>query len=225
MQEDDLARLAREGRQKIETQSKQRAELELERGETHVRVALGVHYGSPRKRIPFVVMMLGIVGTLAVAFREDTLPYMAITLPMLLYGALALGLLEPSASEERIAEERAFVSKQPFTVTGYFESLAKEPVPQMRLVARARFRGEIAPSELVRDVVGRVDPEAEVQGTGDELVVSSSAISGATGIRQGHVWIYRNHKLVPWLHQMVEEVFVPVHSRYPIESVEFERRV
>ncbi|NLY94449.1 MAG: hypothetical protein GXY23_10540 [Myxococcales bacterium] len=227
----DLARLAREGRERIEKEARRKAEEARSHGNTHVRVALGVHYGSPRKRVSGVIMALGIVGTIATASAasavDSSVPGEMVILPLFLtfYGALALGLLQPTASESRVVAEHAYVEDRPYRVTGYFESLSITPMPKMTLSAQLTFAGEVPPTSLVRDIVGRVDTQATVEPMGSGLLVQSGPISGVTGIRSGGVWIHRNHMIVPWVHAFLDEVAAPLHARYPLAQVDFDRLV
>ena len=70
-----------------------------------------------------------------------------------------------------------------------------------------------------------VDTQATVEPMGSGLLVQSGPISGVTGIRSGGVWIHRNHMIVPWVHAFLDEVAAPLHARYPLAQVDFDRLV
>ncbi|MCY1077797.1 hypothetical protein [Archangium lansingense] len=54
-------------------------------------------------------------------------------------------------------------------------------------------------------------------------MLSSAPISGGTGIRANKVPVFRNHRLVPYVHGLVEQVLAPLHERYPMKRVELSR--
>ncbi len=221
----DLARLARDGRERIERETQAQQKRAQRYADTNTRVALGVHYGSPLKRIVGGIAVLGGVGVLAQQGGLLGAVPIALPLAMLFNGALAAALLQPVASAGCIAREYEFVEKRPFPVNGYFDALAIAPVQEAQVLMHVRFRTQAPSPSLLKDIVGRVDVEATVTQSRDGLTIQSSPISGATGIRSGGALIYRNHRIVPWLHELLDEVLTPVHASYPIESVDIDRLV
>ncbi|WP_096332616.1 hypothetical protein [Nannocystis exedens] len=218
----ELLRLAAEGARNI-----QRAdERQLAEGDKHMRVALGAHYGSARRRGFYVPLVVGggLVASMAAGFLS--VDYLTAGMAVLLLGVLGVAFLEPVAGDGRIARERAWLAARPFPVRGYFEALQQRPVSGAVLLAQVWFAGDAPPLDLVQGVLGRIDAGASVQPTGGRgLVLQSSLISGATGTRVNKVPVYRNHRIVPYVHRLVDEVLAPLHATYPIDQVDLTRPV
>lgn len=225
-QNPDLARLAREGRERIEREAREQAKRDAQLGDINMRVALGAHYGSPRKRVCLGIVALGVLWGI-VGGAAGWLEGARGALPLLLItnGFLGVALLQPVASVDQIARERAFVAGRPFRVSGYFEALSDAPMPEARLLVRVRFASSVPAPNLLNDVLGCIDTQATVDQAAGGLLIQSGAISGLTGIKSGGSWVYRNHRIVPWLHGLLEDVLGPVHASYPIASVDIDRVV
>ena len=218
----ELLRLAAEGARNIERADQR----QLEQGEQHMRVALGAHYGSARQRGLYVPLVVGAGLVAAMAAGFLSVDYLTAGMAVLLPGALGVAFLDPVASDGRVASERAWLAARPFPVRGYFEALQQRPVAGAVLLVRLRFAGETPPLDLVQGVLGPVDADASVQPAGGrDLVMRSGLVSGVTGIRINKVPVYRNHRIVPYVHRLVDEVLAPLHATYPIDQVELTRPV
>lgn len=217
----ELLRLAAEGARNIERADQR----QLEQGEQHMRVALGAHYGSARQRGLYVPLVVGAGLVAAMASGLLSIDYLTAGMAVLLLGALGVAFLDPVAGDARVASERAWLAARPFPVRGYFEALQQRPVAGAVLLVQLRFAGETPPLDLVQGVLARIDPDAGVQSAGGGLVLQSGRVSGVTGIRINKVPVYRNHRIVPYVHRLVDEVLAPLHATYPIDQVELTRPV
>ncbi|MCY0994466.1 hypothetical protein OV203_45505 [Nannocystis sp. ILAH1] len=218
----ELLRLAAEGARNIERADQRQLEL----GDNHMRVALGAHYGSARQRALYVPMLVGggLVAAMAAGFIS--VDYLTAGMAVLLPGLLGVAFLDPVAGDARVASERDWLAARPFPVRGYFEALQQRPVAGAVLLTQVRFAGETPPLDLVQGVLGRIDANPSVRSAGGrDLVLQSGLVSGATGIRINKVPVYRNHRIVPYVHRLVDEVLAPLHATYPIDQVELTRPV
>lgn len=216
----ELLRLAEEGARNIQRAAGGQA-AEADR---HLRVALGAHYGTSLRRLAVLPMIAG--GSLIAATSSGQLPstWISAGIPMLIFGLLGVVFLEPRAGRSQVEREREWLGSRGFPLSGYLEALGQPPTPSALLLARVRFTGEVPPLDLVQGVLGRVDPAATVQPAGQgALLIRSGGISGSTGMRSGNVFIYRNHRLVPYVHRLVDEVLAPLHATYPLAAVELTR--
>ncbi|WAS98003.1 hypothetical protein [Nannocystis punicea] len=218
----ELLRLAEEGARNI-----QRADQsQLAQADKHMRVALGVHHGSGRQRAFYVPLVVGAGLVASMASGYLAVDYLTAGMAVLLLGVLGVSFVEPVAGAGELERERAWLAGRPFPVRGYFEALQQRPVSGAVLMVQVRFAGETPPLDLVQGVLGRIDANPGVQQAGDrDLVLRSGLISGATGIRINKVPVYRNHRIVPYVHRLVDEVLAPLHATYPIDQVDLTRPV
>jgi len=222
----ELGRLVEQGRarqaQQRAMEASQEARLRAE-GYRHLRVAIGGYRGSRIRRIVLALMLLGpVVG--GVCLATDVLP--------LAYAAYAIGVswpmfflyvfLPPIASKSALVAEEAWARSLPFELRGYFETLAADPQPVVRLMFEVTWRAGVRPPDatLVLDACRAVDPAAQVDAvTPRGLRITSGEISGHTGIRHNRVPVYRNHRIPAPAHALVDTVLATLHGSYPIETV------
>jgi hypothetical protein len=219
----ELLRLAEEGARNIQRADRGRA-AEADR---HLRVALGAHYGSLLRRLAILPLLVGIAGIVGGSTQmlppEVFLPGAIFFAPLGMFGFF---FLDPKASRGRVEKERAWLTSRGFPVSGYFEALSQTPTSSARLIVQVRFTGEVPPLDLVQGVLGRIDAAGTVQPAGGgALVLRSGGISGVTGIRVNKVPVYRNHRIVPYVHRLVDEVLAPLHATYPLADVAITRPV
>lgn len=219
----DLERLAQEGELKRKKAQEVEALLAELKRDMNMRVALGAHYGSTRQRVFFVLIALGVLVMVAPAtgLIAEPVPawHGALAFGLGLVGVLGAAILEPVASKARIAAEERYIKEQPFPVDGYFDVLKNTPQPTTRLQIEVHFRGAPPEQELFQNLVARTDSSASVHMTGSTGIIVSAPISGATGVRVNNQFVYRNHRIVPYVHRLLDEVLAKVHGAHPIAMV------
>jgi hypothetical protein len=218
----ELLRLAAEGARNI-----QRADArQLARADQHLRVALGAHFGSPRRWVFMVFAAIGVGLTVATSSGLLDISMVPVGVVALMGGVLPLAFKSPAIGDAGLERERAWLASRPFPLAGYFEALRQPPTSGALLLVRVRFAGEVPPVDLVQGLLGRIDPQGAVQSAGGrELLLQSGLISGATGIRINKVPVYRNHRIVGYVHRLADELLAPVHASYPLAEVELTRPV
>jgi hypothetical protein len=226
----ELQRLAEEGARKAERARRVEAQLAEYAGNVELRVALGGHYGSPRKRVCVGMAFAGlaVLATSVMSAVDSTGPVpsfnpvlQGIGTMLTSLGIVGAAVLQPVASKSRLRAERQWVENLPFPLQGYFEGLSETPLPSFVVLAEVSFQRAAPPADLLRALAGRAG--ATAHGTGPKVLFQSAAISGATGVRSGHRFIYRNHRMVPYVHQLVDDVLLPLHREYPLAEVRLER--
>lgn len=218
----ELLRLAAEGARNI-----QRADAsQLAKADQHVRVALGAHFGSPRRWLFFVLTAIG-AGLIAATSTDLLAVQLApVGMAVMMGGAFGAAFLSPAVNDAGLERERAWLASRPFPLAGYFEALRQPPTSGALLLVRVRFAGEVPPVDLVQGLLGRIDPKGAVQSAGvRELLLQSGLISGATGIRVNKVPVYRNHRIVGYVHRLADELLAPLHASYPLAEVELTRPI
>jgi hypothetical protein len=139
----------------------------------------------------------------------------------------------PRSSRARLASERAWVARLPFTLEGYFEALGAEPEEAMRLaleiVWTAEAPGGAGPDpDAVLNILGVVDTGASiVPGRTGAVRIQSGSISGSTGISVSsggnYTTLTRNTRVVRYVHRLVDEVLMPLHRTRAIGRVSVAR--
>lgn len=226
----ELERLAEEGRQK-QAQHAAIAQTSIsEEQERQLLIALGGHFGTPIKRlfrnlhfVSFAVLAAGLYLTVSKTGPAATAE--AVTTAGFIPSFVLLFLRAfwtPKATDGQRAQEQSWYQALPFALTGYFEALRQSPLPHCRLRILLQFASQRAPTaELFAGIVLRVDPGATPHPPA--VGWSASPISGHTGIKVNNVRIYRNHRIVKYVHDVVEQVLLPLHREYPLQSVHIQR--
>lgn len=220
----ELQRLAEEGARNAARANQVEQRLRQLEEDMHLRVALGAHYGSPRRRWCAAVAVGG--GALLVAMAAEALStdLQGVATVALCAGFFGAALLQPAASSERVDAERRWVEALPFVLDGYFDCLAQPPQPVIALLLDVRFAHSAPARDLFRGLLGRADPGARLEGEGaGRIVAQSRPVSGSTGRRINGKVVYRSHRLVPYVHQLIDRVLLPLHAEYPLSEVRLER--
>lgn len=220
----ELLRLAEEGARNIDRAGRARSALATAAADTHLRAGLGGHYGSPRRRVLIAVGLVGAALLAGVASGNLPLIWQIPAILTMIVGVFGAAFLEPVASAGRVAREADWLASRPFPLAGYFEALQRAPAAQMHLRVTLRFAGEAPPVALVQGLLGRADPAGAVEpAPGESLVLRSGPVSGRTGSTVNKVPVLRNHRLVPYVHRLVDDALAPLHASYPLAGVELTR--
>jgi hypothetical protein len=225
----DLARLAAEGQRRILEAKAGRAGAGRDAGartrDRNLRVALGGYYGAPIRTTSYVLIAAGI-GLLTGGFFWHA-ESVVVLWPVLLGGVLLRVLATPLATPARVAAERAWQTSLPFTLEGYFETLADEPALSMRLAIELQWNsdGRSAGEEAIQGLLGLVDTDAEVHVHERATVrIQSGVISGDTWIQSNGGPVKRNTRIVPYVHDLVDKVLLPLYRDCPIARISIARR-
>jgi hypothetical protein len=226
MQPPNLKELAAEGHQRRAEHDA--APEERARGDRELLIALGGHYGTEKQRRVGTLLKLALVLFAASMALLVVMPGEVPRVLGLVSFIATMVLLPlrfsmtPTASAAQREAEEVWLRNLPFTVVGYFEALRAEPRKECRLRVALEHAGEPRPAtELWSGLVHRIDPGATPGSDGPAWL--SSAISGATNVRQNRQLICRNHRLVEHMHVLVEQVLLPLHREYPLRQVTVQR--
>jgi hypothetical protein len=231
----ELERLAAEGHRRHDALAHQQRDEATREYDRHLAVAIGGHFGTPFLRAARnlqygAIAALAIVIALAATNNLDKEVASVVGGPLGLFAFLLLFVRvfwTPTATRARCDEEAAWVRSLPFELTGYFEALSRKPGYREHLGVRLDFgAGRVPESSLLLGIVLRLDPEAGLTHVDSATALRwmSGAISGATGIRINRQSIYRNHRLVKYVHELVDGALLPLHGDYQIVRVVVERR-
>lgn len=219
----ELEKLAAEGHARRNQASAVENERERLAGNERVNAALGEFLGSSKSNVPLVVGAFAAVGILLAVLIGDWARALGVIGVFVGFFAMfAWKLMVPQVTPEEMARERAWSESFPFVLEGYFEVLAQAPRASRSLVYEIRWtEGTPPPSIVVLEGVFSVaDPGACVEHIDDEGArVRSGFLSGDTGTRVNRQPVYRNHKLPPHVHAVVEKALVPLAKSHPIVSV------
>jgi hypothetical protein len=228
-----LARLATEGQHRIleasERAAAARQELEVRQrkvAERHLRVALGGHYGAPVRTVAHVLIAVGALMVVAFVWDVPRLLRIVPGVIVLLGGLLVRWLAPPVATRARVDAERRWARSLPFTMEGYFEVLAGEPRRDFRLAVSVTWSdpGRSPSEDVLRGVLGRLDTGADIVSDDRAAVtLRSRAISCVTGFRVNDEHVYRNTRIVAYVHDLVDEVLLPLHEKHAILRVSLAR--
>lgn len=226
MQPSELERLAAEGRQRqaqFAAETKNNAHEDRER---ELRIALGAHFGTPARGV-LTIVHLAAFSVLAVGLFLSVTKSVSegLSAALTLGGGLPSFILifvrafsTPTATPAMRAAEQSWYQSLPFAVSGYFEALTMKPQLQCRLRIELQFASHRTPTpELFSGVVQRLDPAAVVLPPCAGW--AAGPISGNTGIKINNVRIYRNHRIVKYTHNAVDQILLPLHREYPLRSV------
>lgn len=222
MAEDDLERLAAEGRAITD---RARAEAEREkRG-----AARGAQRAADRVRAASLSSFAGwgwiLAGAvLGVSLAAGAAPFLPPTwsvsgadsdpasLVLLILGALpfgALWLLRPTFGARAIAAERARLETLPFPVTGYIEALGRDPRDATVRISLEFAEGE-PPASMVGDVFRTIGGQLGASTSARTLSVHRDfAFEGS---------ITTNAYVVGWVRRALP-LIVALHARHPLARV------
>jgi hypothetical protein len=225
----DLARLAAEGKAKKAAFGAEAGRAAQEQTERNISVALGAHFGSPLQRLlrnAQIAAIAAFVVGLLLLWSEATTEKVA--MDVIAFGGLVAFVLlfvrvfrTPTANAATHAAEDHFVSSLPFAFSGYFDALGATPRAMCRLSFDVQFASRAPAPDVFAGVVQRTDPGAALAA--NAWGWAGSPISGHTGIRINKVPVHRNHRIVKYVHDVVEQVLLPMHREYPIASVTLTR--
>jgi hypothetical protein len=231
----ELERLAAEGQRQHDALAYDASGRVGREARRHLAVAIGGHYGTAFKQGTAIVhyTCLATLVVSIVLIATGTLPE-TIVGPIIGLSGLASFVLifvrafvPPVASSAQCAAEEQWVAQLPFRMGGYLEVLSTTPGGFMTIsvqVSWARPGTQPDPNTLL-GVVRVSDPAAEDLQVGSEHATwRSSLIDGTTGIRVNGRPVYRNHRIVRYVHELVERTLLPLHRHSPIAHVGLARR-
>lgn len=235
-QPSELERLAAEGARKHAAIADRNARLAARASSRNLAVAIGGYHSTPLLVVLKYVHYLAI-ATLLVSIGLAIGTDLALDLrPVMGTAALSSFLLifarvfiPPVATKGQCEAEQAWVRSLPFALNGYFEVLAGTPSFYRTLtITIAWAPGSPVPSPATMvGAVRAVDPNAttppSAAADGATFRWRTGQISGDTNIRvsggSGTRYVYRNHRIVKYVHDLVEKVLLPAHRGGPIASV------
>lgn len=233
--DDELSRLAAEGRRRIDADGARGAMVRKtaaeETREHIIRAAIGAHFGSPLRRAAFA--MLGVValalgGGLAAAVVGPDLRDTCISVSAALgvpafVAAMVLFNVQPKATPARVAAERAWSTSLPFELRGYFDLLASDEVVAIHVVADIEFAGTPPDPSLVQGAVGILDVDARVSHAEHGLLRICGALLPNTFVDYQKRRENNNRQHVAYVHALVLRVLLPIHRSHPIARVTLSR--
>jgi hypothetical protein len=228
----ELAKLAAEGNARMRAAKPAKPVLAPDPKADELRAALGDLYFSPVRVAALSAVALGLllVVVAAVAWSatgESLGAAIGFSGLVLLFAGLIASSTEAAqrATPAQVDAERRWVGALPFRLEGYLEALEHEPEVQCRLDFALEWASAAAmPSDdIVLGVWGTQDTGARIEGrSGDTVRVRSGPIvSPATQLRV--LTIYRNTRIPPFVHRLVDRVLVPMHRSHPLARVSIQR--
>ena len=222
-QDPELSKLAAQGYARRNEEDTVKREEERVAGAHHLNAALAEFLGASKSNAPLVGAGLGGLGILLAVLVGGYAQGLGVIGAFVAFISLfAWNLMLPKVSPEEMARERAWSASFPFILEGYFEVLSRPPSAARSLVYELRWRDGITPPSItvLEGVFAVADPGACVERIDEEGArVRSGVISGDTGTRVNRQPVYRNHKLPPHVHDVVEKALVPLAKSHPIVSV------
>jgi hypothetical protein len=174
-------------------------------------------------------VLLGVVeaAVQGSATGEALGPAIGISCMLLVVAGIIVSSTEAAqrASPAQVDAERRWAGALPFRLEGYFEVLEHHPEKECRLDVELQWEPAVAmPSDdILLGVWGTQDTGARIQErSGDTVRVRSGTIvSPARQLRV--LTIYRNSRIPPFVHRLVDRVLVPVHRSHPLARVSIRR--
>lgn len=224
---EELARLARQGQQRIAVAAEGQHLQAQHEANYHLRVAIGSVRGSPLRRSFLFAIALGLLLVAAgIMAGNDTLfdPVVLNVAPIgffLAFGSFfAYVFVAPRATRGQVQAERAYVASLPFPLEGYFEALSGEPQGFCKLRIELEWRASGTDPATLQGVFGLIDTAARVTTCdAGAASVTTGPISGITNIRVNRVPVYRNHGLAKYLRRLIEQVLLPLDRNAGIARV------
>jgi hypothetical protein len=225
-QNDELARLARRGQQRIDMANDGASAHVLVEGSKNLRVAIGSVRGSPIRRSILGIMFVGFalvgVGILAAGNVIDRDYAAAAGIGFFVaFGSLMTWLfVPPLATQSQVMAERTAIASLPFVMEGYFESLASEPRGFSHAQVTIFWRTSGTDASTLQGLLGLIDTAAQVTSCDSQSAsIATGQISGLTGIKINGRPVYRNHGLAKYLRRLIDEVLVPLDRNVGIARV------
>jgi hypothetical protein len=228
---DELARLAQQGQQRIAAATEGQQIEAAEGANYHLRVAIGALRGSPLRRSFLLVALVGILlGAAGIAAGNGALfdPVVANVAPI----GFVLGMggfftylfVAPRATRSRMIAERTYVASLPFTLEGYFEVLSIAPSYSCKLTIGIEWRTSGTDASTLQGLLGLIDTGARVTSCDARAAsITTGDISGSTGISVNKSPVYRNHKLAKYLDDLIDRVLMPLHRNVGLSRVRLTR--
>jgi hypothetical protein len=228
----ELAKLAAEGRARMRAAKPAKPALAPDPKGDELRAALGGRYFSALRVAGLSAVALGVlllvVTAVAWSATDAAVGWVIETsgVVSLLAGIIVSSTDEAKrASPAQVDAERRWVGALPFRLEGYFEVLEHHPEEECRLDVELQWESAAAtPSDdILLGVWGTQDTGARIrERSGDTVKVRSGPIvSPATQLRV--LTIYRNTRIPPFVHRLVDRVLVPVHRSHPLARVSIRR--
>lgn len=231
----ELERLAREGQQRYAQHAAHNTEAADRAGLDNLRVALGAAFGTPARRALvgahyaliagfFALLALSLAGMLPVEKPASVLMPIGLAAYLLVF---VRAFTAPRASLARCDEEARWTASLPFALGGYLEALRAPPSGFSRVAVEVTFAN---PSATARPDLMLAAARAHDPGLSDFSIQPgrmrwlSSPISGLTVVRVNRVSVYRNHRIPPFVHGLIERTLLPMHRELPFAAVSLTRR-
>lgn len=230
----ELERLARQGQDRYAQYASAGAQESDREGRDNLRVALGVAFGTPLWRAVALVhyalialfvasFALTVTQTVPAAMTASVIGPAALSSFVLIFVRV---FVAPRASDAQCEAEARWVSSLPFALRGYFEALRAQPDVASRFGVEITFAN---PSATVRVDLMMAAARAFDPGLADFYAMPgsmrwmTSAVSGSTGIRVNRRPVYRNHRMPPFVHALVEKTLLPMHREQTFAAVSLTR--
>jgi hypothetical protein len=228
----ELQRLVAEGQRRIQQDQQSHAVVVREAGEDNLREALGGGYFTPLKKVGIVMAGVGVLLALVPSLMSGPVSMLPSILQIvglfLALGSIAVLSIGGGgqASDANVAAERAWETAHPFPVDGYFDVLRGDPEPECVLVVVLEWRDPArAPSDgVLRGVLGVHDTAIRIDTNArDHARFRSGVISGDIGVRVNRVSVFKNVRIPPYVHGLVDRALAPLHRSHPIARVSLQR--
>jgi hypothetical protein len=226
----ELERLAAEGQRKHDALARGSVSQATSDGEYNFAVAVGGHFGTPWKRAIAVVhyALIGALVTLIVLLATSVagMDKVGPLLPIAGIGSFLLIFVRifvpPYASKAQREGEVRWATSLPFSFEGYPDIVRLEPSVYVRITVFVTWAGHARgpDANTLLGVIRVSDPTAdhfEMTRHGCQWV--SGKIEGDTGIMVNRQPVYRNHRVVKYVHDLVEQTLMPLHRNSALEKV------
>ncbi len=226
----ELAKLAAEGIARMRAAKPAKPALAPDPKGDQLRAALGDRYFSPLRVVGLSALALSlplvVVGVVAPSATGEAMGVPVVGVVLLVAGIIVSSTdAAKRATPGQVDAERRWVGALPFRLEGYLEALEHEPERECRLDVELQWESAAAmPSDdILLGVWGTQDTGARIhERSGDTVRVRSGTIvSPATQLRV--LTIYRNTRIPPFVHRLVDRVLVPIHRGHPLARVSIRR--
>jgi hypothetical protein len=119
----------------------------------------------------------------------------------------------PRATSAQIDAESAWVQSLPFAMTGYFDAHRVVPAVYRCLTVTIVWVVSANPAtdSTLLGVIRAFDPaveQLESRRSANGVQWRTSKISGSTNLRVNRQYVYRNHRMVKYVHELVDRVLL-----------------